>query len=131
MIYRLIYLTFRLMSYIPLPLGRFTGRMLAVLFIMIPIKRNRISFENIESCFGERLINKDLKRLYRRVVCHFGQMMFEIPHIMRFTEENLDRYVCFAGEDNLTGAVSRDKGVFILTGHFGNWEWMSAAISLR
>jgi KDO2-lipid IV(A) lauroyltransferase len=126
-----MYLSVRLISYVPLPLGRFTGKMLAVMFSLIPLKRNRISFQNLQSCFGERMIKKDLKRLYSRVARHFGQMIFEIPHIMKFTKENLDLYVEFSGEDNLTGALNKGKGVFILTGHFGNWEWMSAAISLR
>jgi KDO2-lipid IV(A) lauroyltransferase len=39
--------------------------------------------------------------------------------------------VVFENEDALFRAVKKKKGVFMLTGHFGNWELMSAATSLR
>ena len=37
----------------------------------------------------------------------------------------------FDNEDALSQAVKKGRGVFILTGHFGNWELMSAAVALR
>lgn len=131
MIYRLIYLTIKLISNMPLSAGRFIGKILAVLFLMVPIKRKKTSLENIRKCFGNQMSKDELKRLNRKVARHFGQMFLEVPHIIKFTSENLDQYVNFVGEDNLTDAIKKGKGVFILTGHFGNWEWMSAAVSLR
>jgi len=62
---------------------------------------------------------------------HFGQMFFEIPHVFRMKPHNVDRYVIFDGEVNLINALGKKKGVFVLTAHFGNWELMCAAASLR
>jgi KDO2-lipid IV(A) lauroyltransferase len=39
--------------------------------------------------------------------------------------------VVFENEENLRIALARGKGVFILTAHFGNWELMSAAVTLH
>ncbi|MBW2708318.1 MAG: lysophospholipid acyltransferase family protein [Deltaproteobacteria bacterium] len=44
---------------------------------------------------------------------------------------NLHRYVVFENEQALTEALARGKGCFLLTGHFGNWELMSAAVALK
>ena len=58
-------------------------------------------------------------------------MFFEIPHILKLERENLIDYVDFAGEENLENALSKGKGVFILTAHFGNGELRCAAASLK
>ncbi len=73
----------------------------------------------------------ELRQLNTRVVMHFAQMIFETPHILRLRPENLDRYVVFENGKSFHRAMKAGKGVFILTGHFGNWELMSAAVSLR
>jgi len=73
----------------------------------------------------------ELIELNGRIVAHFAQMLFEAPHILRLNRTNLNRYVVFDNEDALSQALKKGRGVFILTGHFGNWELMSAAIALR
>jgi KDO2-lipid IV(A) lauroyltransferase len=104
-------------------LGRVVG--------IIPIQRNIIAFDNIQRCFGNFMEKSEIKNLYRRVLMHFGQMLFEIPHILRFNHGNLNKYVVFKGEDNLHKAIGKNKGVFFLTAHFGNWEFMVVAIAIR
>lgn len=119
------------MSYIPFPVSQFLGRMAGSALAMIPMNRTAISLDNIEKSFSVLVKKKDARRLNRKVLVHFGQMFFEVPHIMRLGPGNLHQYVDFAGEENLFQAIQKRKGVFILTGHFGNWELMCAAISLR
>jgi KDO2-lipid IV(A) lauroyltransferase len=73
----------------------------------------------------------EARRLLRRVYIHFGRMLLEIPHIRKLTRSNLVDYMDFEGEDNLRKAVSKGHGALILTAHFGNWELMCAAASLK
>ena len=75
--------------------------------------------------------NSEIKNLYRRVLKHFGQMFFEVPHALRFNNANLNKYVVFKGEDHLLEAIKEGKGVFLLTAHFGNWEFMAVAIAIH
>ena len=131
MTYRIIHITFKLLSHIPLPVGRFIGKMLGSLFFFFPLRRTRVSFDNIRNSFGHSMGMKELKRMNRQVILHFAQMLFEIPHILRMNRENLERYVNFVHVEKLNDVLKKGKGVFILTGHFGNWEIMSAAVSLR
>lgn len=129
-IYRLIRLTIRMMSCIPYPFAQFKGKGLGLLAYFIPMGRKKVALENIRQSFQE-ISECEANRLLRRVYLHFGRMLFEIPHIIRLTPHNLDRYVIFEGEENLIDALNRKKGVFFLTAHFGNWELMCAAVSLR
>lgn len=98
---------------------------------MITVSRSKISLDNIRKVFGNQLDEDEIKRLNIKVAVHFGQMLFEVPHILRLNHANLDKYVSFENEDNLLKAIYKKKGVFILTAHFGNWELMSAVLALN
>ena len=89
------------------------------------------SLNGLRMVFGDRMSEKELRKLNRRIVIHFAQMFFEVPHVLRLNMRNLHRYVYFENEKAFTDALAKGKGCFILTGHFGNWELMSAAITLR
>jgi len=131
MIYRLMRTIVLVMSYIPLRIGQFLGRMLGVVFAMIPIKRTAESLDHIQQSFGNSMSRAEAKKLNRRVIMHFAQMLFEVPHIMKLSPRNLSKYVVFDNEENLLRALEKGKGVFILTGHFGNWELMAGAMAVR
>jgi len=121
----------RTMSFIPFHLGQRIGKILGFLAYLIPLKRKAVALDNIQqSCFGE---TPDIqpRQLLQKVYMHFGQMVFEFPHILRLQQENLDRYLVFEGEEHLAGALKKGKGIFLLSGHFGNWELLSAAVTLR
>lgn len=128
-VYRLIRLAIRMMSHIYYPLAQHIGRGLGTIAYLIPMSRKKVALENIKRSFPS-LTRREVKKLLRRVYMHFGQMFFEIPHIFRMTHKTLDRYVILDGEENVVSALSRNKGVFFLTAHFGNWEFLCAAGSL-
>ena len=119
-----------LLSFIPFRVGQFLGKLLAMAFSMIPMTRTAVSLDNIQKSFGDSIDVVEAKRLNRKVLRHFGQMLFEIPHILRLNRRNLDQFAYFLNERNLFEALEKGRGVFVLTSHFGNWELMCAAISL-
>jgi KDO2-lipid IV(A) lauroyltransferase len=129
-IYRLIFAVVRLMSFIPFRTGQFLGRLFGRAFAMVPMGRTRVSLDNLLIAFGDHMEAGEIKRLNRRVVMHFGEMLFELPHILRLNHANLDRYVVLENKENLLNAMEKGKGIFILTAHFGNWELMSVVINL-
>lgn len=131
MIFRLIYFAVRLMSYIPLSMGQALGKILGIAALTIPMERKSVALNNIERRINSLDCKNKSQALLKRVYVHFGQMFFEIPHIMNLTDRNLDKYVEFANESNFIRALEKGKGVLILTAHFGNWELLIAALSIR
>ena len=129
--YKLIYVFVRLMSLIPLRAGQFCGRMMGNAFALLPTPRIKVSLNNLRQVFGDSVGEAGIKRLNRQVAMHFGEMLFEVPHILRLNHSNFDKYVVLENEENVLSAIGKGKGVFILTAHFGNWELMSAVLSLR
>jgi len=120
-----------LLGLIPIRVGQFLGRMLGRFLGIAAVGPLKTSLTGLRMVFGDRMSEEELRRLNRRVVIHFAQMLFEVPHVFKLNSENLHRYVYFENEAVFAEALARGKGCFILTGHFGNWELMSAAITLR
>lgn len=118
------------MSYIPYPIAQIMGKYLGFFAYLIPMDRKRVAFENILESFKKDLTEADARKLLRRVYMHFGQMLFEIPHILRLNLGNIDRYMTFQGEGNFKKATNKGKGILLLTAHLGNWEFMSAGGAL-
>ena len=131
MVSRLIYICIKLVSFTPLPVSRFLGRILAGVLSFLPLRRTTVSLENIRRSYNGSMGLEGAKKLNRKVLLHFSRMLFEVPHILNINKNNLEKYVTFVHEENLHRALKKGKGAFILTGHFGNWEIISAAISLR
>jgi Kdo2-lipid IVA lauroyltransferase/acyltransferase len=131
MFYWIIRILFQIMSYIPVGLGRLIGKALGIILCMMPVPRLKVCPDNIRKSIGRYMTESEVCRLNRRVFRHFGQMLFELPHIFRINRQNLNKYVLFEGEENMTRALEKGKGVFLLSAHLGNWEIMTAAVSMR
>jgi Kdo2-lipid IVA lauroyltransferase/acyltransferase len=128
--YRVLVLSVWMLSTIPFRTGQRLGSLAGCLFSTLRFGRRRVAVNGLRTAFPD-LTDEEIEDLYRRVVSHFGRMIFEIPHILRLNRDNLNRYVVFEHPERLERALVKGKGVLVLTGHFGNWELMSAAISLR
>ncbi|MBW1867886.1 MAG: lysophospholipid acyltransferase family protein [Deltaproteobacteria bacterium] len=130
-IYRALYGVVWLISLIPFRVGQSLGRTLGNILAVALKRRIKASLNNLRYVFGDIMSGAELIELNGRIVAHFAQMLFEVPHILRLNRTNLNRYVIFENEDALSQAIKKGRGVFMLTGHFGNWELMSAAMALR
>lgn len=130
-IYRALYGVVWLISLIPFRVGQSLGRTLGNILAVALKRRIKASLNNLRYVFGGIMSGAELIELNGRIVAHFAQMLFEVPHILRLNRTNLNRYVIFENEDALSQAIKKGRGVFMLTGHFGNWELMSAAMALR
>ena len=98
---------------------------------MIPIGRREAAAANILASFEGERDQKECTRILRELYIHFGRMLFEVPHILRLDPDRLSQYCVFENEERFQAALDKGKGVFVLTAHFGNWEFMSAAIQIR
>jgi len=129
--YRALYGLVWVISLIPFRVGQSLGRMLGNILAVVLKRRIKASLNTLRYVFGDRMPEPELIELNGRIVAHFAQMLFEAPHILRLNRKKLNRYVIFDNEYALSQALKKGRGVFILTGHFGNWELMSAATALR
>lgn len=104
-------------------LGRF-------LYYLFPIRR-KIVRQNIELVFQKALSKGEKKHLALAFYSHLVMIIKEVFLLFSFQSiSQLERKVEIRGTEYLLRAAELQKGVLILTGHLGSWEF-APVIGLR
>ena len=110
----------------PLGLARATGRSVGKALRQLDGRRRRIVRQNLAVSFPEK-DDAWVVKTARACFAHLGQVVMEIPRLVRMDPKEVHAHTRFHGQDHLHEAWSLRKGVILLTGHFGNWEWANVA----
>jgi phosphopantetheine--protein transferase-like protein len=93
---------------------------------VFPIRR-RVIVENLRRVFGSNVSEDEIARLVQAHYAHLWQLVDEF---VRFRWLSARRKAALVRVENVAAletALARGKGVFVLTGHFGNWEVATVA----
>ena len=116
-----------LVAHLPVPLGLAIGRRLGDLAWVALPRRRTVALENLARAFGNAGPQGELHRLGRRSFEHLGMNIVEgCMFFFRPTSVLLSR-VEVHGLANLRAAAAEEKGVLVLTAHYGNWELLAAS----
>jgi Kdo2-lipid IVA lauroyltransferase/acyltransferase len=107
------------------------ARILGCLWHAIDARHRVVAMHNLELAFKDELTEARRRSLCRHTFIHLACVFLELPHLVTLTKDNLDEFITFSGIENLATAAKRGKGVLVMASHFGNWELMSLAFSLR
>jgi len=83
--------------------------------------RRRLILDNMERALPEIPAAERL-RLTRACFAHFGAVFLETVSAERFDEQEVDRRFEIEGWEHVERARQAGRGLFVLTGHYGNWE---------
>jgi KDO2-lipid IV(A) lauroyltransferase len=108
----------------PWGMARAFGRGLGSFAYRAHGKGRRVAHKNLGLIYGEEKTEAERRRMAREVFRHFGQWATEFLKLPRMSRETVDTLVEVEGEANLRAALEIGKGVLLVTGHFGNWEFM-------
>jgi KDO2-lipid IV(A) lauroyltransferase len=93
-------------------------------------RRRRIAEENLRTALG--LSRRDAARLAHRVFRQLGRSFVEFLALPAHSWEELDRRVEFdEGMARLEAHAREGKGAVLMTAHYGNWEFLGAAVGRR
>lgn len=106
-------------------LGAALGRLLWLLRI-----RRRVVLSNLALAFPERG-EAERVRIARASYRHLGEAALDFLRLPGLPREELDRILVHEGWENFEKARARGKGVIAATAHFGNFEVLAAAHTLR
>lgn len=85
--------------------------------------RKKVVKANISQVFGETLNDKQKKQLIKAFYSHLVTSIKETIQLRFMSEKKLMSKVEVRGHERLLKVADNGKGVLILTGHFGNWEF--------
>ncbi len=116
-----------------LPLERAVrlGARVGVLAAQLDRFNRPIGIRNLEIAFPE-LEARARREILRTAYANWGRMLAEWVHSKELNPHNVARFVTYEGWENLEEAAgcSDGRGILVLTGHYGNFEWLSLAHSI-
>jgi KDO2-lipid IV(A) lauroyltransferase len=98
------------------------GALVGALYGRLDVRRRRIAEENLEHALGGETTPEARRKIVRQVFRHFGRVAFEILMLGRYRASDAGTLVTYEGLENARRAYAQGRGVFLFTGHYGNWE---------
>jgi KDO2-lipid IV(A) lauroyltransferase len=89
----------------------------------------RVAHKNLALIYGSELDAPARRAMARAVFVHFGQAAAEFVKMPQLTRADVDCLAVVEGEEHLCRALETGKGVLLITGHYGNWEFMARWLS--
>jgi KDO2-lipid IV(A) lauroyltransferase len=85
--------------------------------------RKKVIEANIRQVFGKHISIEAQQHLAKAFYSHLGKIISETLRLRFLSEQQLMNMVSIEGHQHLFDVAAKGKGVLILTGHFGNWEF--------
>jgi len=114
----------------PMTAVRTCGGTLGRLVSVVDRFHRSIALENLAHAFPSRS-EEDRRAVCRAMFAHFGRLLLELIKFSTLTDEEILERVEVVGEEHVRQAYQQGRGVLFFTGHFGYWEMIAIAFSLR
>jgi len=124
-VYHITEVVFRLLGLIPLKWISTVAGPIGRLMFLVDRKHRRIALDNLTSAFGCEKKPHEIEVLAKRVFKNLARIVFEVGWSLRLKRKDLDKFFSVEGLSRLENAYQKDKGVLVLTAHFGNWELLT------
>ena len=115
----------RILSRLPLPLLYFVADALVYPLMYHVVRyRRAVVAKNLRMSFPEKSAKqrRDLEcQFYRR----FASTIMEIIYGYRISDEEMRERFVFENVEMVEELAHKNKGVFFMLGHLGNWEWIA------
>ena len=131
--YKLEYLLTRLIGLIARGLSLkalyFIGDRLGDLLFYVIKSRKKTALTNLKNVFGNEKSERELLRIVHLNYRHFGKMLLEFARIPKLSRKNILQQIPVYNQEILKQALKKERGVIVFSGHFGNWEYLAAAVA--
>ncbi len=128
--YFLFILLSRFVCLIGLTKARKFARLLAFFFFYIIPIRKKIVFKNLHLAFPSES-ETEIKTIAYNSYISFAISLVEILSLPVISDEEMKRFVRFDNISMIREKFELGKGVVLLSGHFGNWEFCALSSSLQ
>ena len=112
---------------IPLKVALFFGDLIGDLFFYVIRIRREEAFENLQNCFGNEKSERQLKKILHNNYRHLGRVLLEFARIPLLKRSKILNEIPVHNIHYFEEMKRLNRGIFVLSGHFGNWEYMAAA----
>jgi len=125
--YYLVFLLFRLFQRVSLKTGKRIALVIYFLIAKIFRYRKDVILQNLHKAYGKKLPAPE-KALLNDIYKNFVFLWMEFLQSKKMTDGDIRNYIEFHNIDILDKMLSVGNGVILLSGHFGNFEWLAQGI---
>jgi len=93
--------------------------------------RKKLTLANLRNSLGGELDEGQIRKIAVSSFESLGMNAVEFFKLPRLNPGNVGLYTSLEGQDHLEDALGMGRGVLLLSGHIGNWDMLSAGVSLR
>ena len=102
----------------------FLGFLIGIMFGI----RKRVALDNLRRAYPDKS-DQEVKRIYIGCWRHFLKVGAEMARLPRMNKRFIDRWIDLEQQIVIADALKRGNGVIVVSGHYGNWEWMGGGMS--
>ena len=120
--YKILIFSLRAIAHLPLAvLYAASSALWPVLYYIIRYRR-KVTRQNLQRSFPEKDL-KVIKHIERQFYRHLCDIVVEIVKTLHISDRQMQRRISISGLDIIEEAAANGHPVFLLSGHYGNWEW--------
>lgn len=128
------YILFLILAGIVRILGLQTSRRLSIVFAIvfyyiIPI-RKQVTLKNLHKAFPE-YSETEIKKIAFGSYKSFSITLVEMLYIPYMTREQIENAIYCENAELIQKYYKRNNGLILLSGHFGNWEYIALSVSAQ
>jgi KDO2-lipid IV(A) lauroyltransferase len=118
----------RVLQLLPLPAVRRAARFAAACFWhCIPIRRS-LTLMQLRAAFPDR-DEAEIRGIARASFVNLVTTIFELMWTPRLDDDDIAECIRMRNPEVIEQALRRGSGVIFMSGHFGNWEWLSVGVA--
>jgi KDO2-lipid IV(A) lauroyltransferase len=108
-------------------IAQILGKILALLlFYLVPIRKKQL-LENIVLAFPEKS-KRDIDLIAKNTYKTFVKIFIDMVFIFKMSDDEIEKLLIY-DKNIINNALSKRKGVVLLSAHLGNWELSAAAFA--
>jgi len=120
-----------LLNIVPYRLALVFGDLIGFLAFSVFRIRREVTLDNLKKSFGDKYSDSEYRKIAARSYRNIARGFIEYGLFPSLSKKDLSDYLTIEGEENLKNIKESEKGVVLVTGHFGSWELMGAFVSSR
>jgi len=93
--------------------------------------RHKIIYGQLKVVYGNNKNEEEIQNIIKANYRHMGLIIIEMLRLPGISKTVIREKAIFHGRENVEKALNKGKGVFILSGHIGSWEFVGAAWAER
>jgi KDO2-lipid IV(A) lauroyltransferase len=121
----LVNAVFATLSLVPRRIRLAAGKSLGLGLFALSPRHRRMARANLDRAFADSLSREEKERIARASFAHLGLLLCDSLAFSRVDPTRLEEFAVFEGLENIRAAYARGRGVFVFSGHYGNWEMVA------